>query len=105
MQRSTIVIAAIVTVALLAGCRQEENRPLVLDKGNYTGPVYDQLSQKQLSALESRAALQGTANETGGAARRPTEEKPAPPTSAALEKRLQEQAGPAAPNTNAAKPK
>jgi hypothetical protein len=93
MQRSIILIAAILTAALLAGCRQEQDHPLVMGNGTYTGKTYSKLSQRQLSELESRAALQGTANVSGGAARRPTEERPAPPQSQALEKRLQEQVG------------
>ena len=97
MKRSIIVIAALLAAALLASCRDEEQHPLVMGNGNYAGPADNQLTAKQLSEIDSRVALQGTANETGGAARRPTEERPAPATPAALEKRLQEQAGPQTP--------
>jgi hypothetical protein len=95
MKRSIVLFTAIVIGAgLLAGCRQEErNRPFVLDKGNYTGPADTQLTPAQLAELNSRVALQGTANVTGGAARRPGEERPSPPQSKALEQRLQEQSG------------
>jgi hypothetical protein len=94
MKRSIVVITAIVAIMLLAGCREEERgHPLVLDKGNYTGPADSQLNAQQLSELNNRVALQGTANVTTGAAVKPTEERPAPPTSKALDQRLQEQVG------------
>jgi len=51
---------AIVVLALLAqGCREEEqNRPLVHQKGTYQGPVDQKLDQDQLDALRQRAARQ-----------------------------------------------
>ena len=93
MKRSIIVIAAILAATLLASCRDEGQHPLVTGNGTYAGATDSQLDAKQLSELEDRVALQGTANVAGGAARRPTEERPAPPQNPALEKRLQEQAG------------
>jgi hypothetical protein len=107
MKQSIIVIAAICAVAVLAGCRQEQDHPLVTGNGNYTGPAPEELTPAQVNALGNRIALQGTASESGGAAVRPKEERPAPPPSTALDKRLQEQAGPMTPKaqseTNAPK--
>ncbi len=93
MKPGIIVIVAAAAAVLLASCRDEENRAFVLDKGTYTGATYSQLSEKQIGALENRVALQGTANVTTGAARRPIDERPAPPGNKELDQRLREQAG------------
>lgn len=94
MQRNHIFIAAILLATMLAGCRDEEQgRPYIVDKGQYTGMVDSQLSAAQMSALNSRTVLQGSANVTGGVARRPAEERPSPVQSEALSQRLQEQSG------------
>jgi outer membrane murein-binding lipoprotein Lpp len=101
MQRIIIVTAAILTAIVLAGCRQEQDHPLVTGNGNYTGPAPQELTSSQVNALNSRIALQGEANVSAGAAVRPAEERPAPPTSAELDKRLKEQAGLVGPDAKA----
>lgn len=89
--------AAVVTAGVLAGCRAEEQgRPLVLNKGDYSGPQDPALSEMQLNELKDRVALQGgsAAGAAGSATlERPTEEKSAP-TSKELNERLRQQAGP-----------
>jgi hypothetical protein len=93
MQSRIIVVAAILTGLLLASCREEEQgHPYVLDKGNYTGKIDNQLTQAQLSELNNRIFLQGTGGASAGAAERPQEERPAP-QNLDLQKRLQEQSG------------
>jgi hypothetical protein len=96
MQRWTIVIAAILAATVLASCRQEQDHPFV-EGSNYDGPADMQLTPAQVNALNNRIALQGESNVSAGAAVRPTEERPTPPTAQTLDKRLQEQAGPIEP--------
>ena len=57
----TVLIAsvAIVLAAGLAGCREEEqDRPLHLDKGVYSGKADTGLTEDQRRALERRGQLQ-----------------------------------------------
>jgi hypothetical protein len=95
-KRSTIVIAAIIAAGLLAGCRQEEDRPMVLGSGAYTGGGNTSLTAAQVSALNSRIMLQGVTNTTAGSS---TSTKELGPTTApqptasdkTLNQRLQQQ--------------
>jgi hypothetical protein len=51
---------AMVALTLLAqGCREEEqDRPLVHQKGSYEGPADQKLDQEQIEALRQRASQQ-----------------------------------------------
>lgn len=53
-------VLAMVALALLAqGCREDEqNRPLVHQKGSYQGPADEKLDQEQIEALRQRASQQ-----------------------------------------------
>jgi hypothetical protein len=99
MQRSILVVVAILVAGLLAGCRQEEDHPLVLGNGNYTGTQDTGLTGEQLSELNNRVDLQGASNVTGGGASgaaeaAPGEQQQAPAASdKELDQRLQKQAG------------
>ena len=66
MQRSTIVIATIIVAGLLAGCRDEEQHPMVLGNGAYTGGGNTPLTAKQVSELNDRIMLQGSSNTSAG---------------------------------------
>jgi hypothetical protein len=96
--RAIIAFTAVVVMAsVLAGCRAEEQgRPLVLKKGDYSGPRDAPLSEKQVNELKDRAALQGdsTVGSAGSVViERPEQEKPAP-VSKELNERLRLQVGP-----------
>jgi hypothetical protein len=96
MQRSTIIVAAIVIAGLLAGCRQEEEHPLVLGNGTYTGGGETQLTAGQVSALNDRIMLQGITNTSAGSNESTAEPGPAKagqPTASdkALDSRLRQQ--------------
>lgn len=77
MKRSTIVIAAIIAAGLLAGCRQEEDHPMVLGNGAYTGGGNAPLTAKQVSALNGRIMLQGETNASAGSNESMSEPGPA----------------------------
>ncbi len=100
MQRSTIVIAAIIVAGLLAGCRQEEQHPLVLGNGTYTGGGNASLTEQQLSELNNRIMLQGETNTSAGSNESMSEPGPAEArepqgqpaaSSGVLDQRLQQQ--------------
>ena len=62
-----LVAAAALTAALLAGCRDaEQDHPLILDKGSYTGAKDNTLSPAQLSELRDRVVMQAGADSTTG---------------------------------------
>lgn len=102
MQRTTIIIAAIVAAGLLAGCRNEEQHPYVFGNGTYTGGGNTGLTAKQVSELRQRVMLQGMTNASAGSnesmsePRQPAEvREPTGQPSASnkvLDKRLMEQA-------------
>lgn len=77
MRRTAIVIATIVAAGLLAGCRNEEQHPMVLGDGTYTGGGNAPLTVKQVSALHDRIMLQGTTNATAGSNESMSEPQPA----------------------------
>jgi hypothetical protein len=96
MQRSAIIVAAIIAAGLLAGCRQEEDRPMVLGNGAYAGGGNAPLTAAQVSALNDRIMLQGVTNTTAGSNESTAEPGPATaaqPTASdkALNQRLQQQ--------------
>jgi hypothetical protein len=52
-------LALAVLVLALQACREDEqNRPLVYDKGTYGGPADEKLEQDQIEALRQRTAGQ-----------------------------------------------
>jgi hypothetical protein len=56
---SRLWLLAIALALTVQGCREEEqNRPLVHQKGSYQGPVDEKLDQEQIDALRQRAAGQ-----------------------------------------------
>jgi hypothetical protein len=77
MQRATIIIATIVAAGLLAGCRNEEQHPMVLGNGTYTGGGNAALTDKQVSELNTRVMLQGMTNATAGSNESMSEPQPA----------------------------
>ena len=77
MQRTTIIVAAIVAAGLLAGCRNEEQHPMVLGNGTYTGEGNSGLTAKQVSELNNRVMLQGETNATAGSNESMSEPQPA----------------------------
>jgi hypothetical protein len=58
--RSAIIAVIVAGVAVgLAGCREEEqDRPLHLEKGTYSGKADTELTAEQRRALEQRGQLQ-----------------------------------------------
>jgi hypothetical protein len=57
--RGVLIVALAGCVVLVAGCREDEqDRPLVYDKGTYQGPADEKLDQDQIEALRQRAAGQ-----------------------------------------------
>jgi len=59
MKTALIASVAIILATGLAGCREEEqNRPLHLDKGVYSGKADTQLTEDQRRELERRGKLQ-----------------------------------------------
>ncbi len=77
MRRTTIIIATLVAAALLAGCRDEEQHPMVLGNGTYTGGGNTPLTAKQVSALNGRVMMQGEENATAGSNESMSEPQPA----------------------------
>ena len=77
MQRTTIIVAAIIAAGLLAGCRNEEQHPMVLGNGTYTGGGNGGLTTKQVSELNNRVMLQGMTNATAGSNESMSEPQPA----------------------------
>lgn len=53
-----LLALAAVTFAVQACREDEQDRPLVYDKGTYQGPADEQLGQDQVDALRQRAAGQ-----------------------------------------------
>ncbi|MEJ2626033.1 MAG: hypothetical protein P8Z80_16340 [Pseudolabrys sp.] len=75
-RRIAIIIAAIIAAGLLAGCRNEEQHPMVLGNGAYTGGGNAPLTAKQVSELNNRVMLQGLANATAGSNESMSEPQP-----------------------------
>jgi hypothetical protein len=58
-RRLTAALALASLVFALQACGEDEqDRPLMYDKGSYQGPVDQKLDQDQLDALRQRAARQ-----------------------------------------------
>jgi hypothetical protein len=58
-RRGVLIAALAASVLLVEGCREEEqDRPLVYDKGTYQGQPDQQLAQDQIEALRQRATRQ-----------------------------------------------
>lgn len=58
--RRVVSLLALASLAVVVqACREDEqDRPLVYDKGTYQGPAHENLDQVQLDALRQRAAGQ-----------------------------------------------
>ena len=59
MKKTLVALAAAAVAAGLAGCREEEqNRPMHLEKGVYSGAPDTALTEEQRRALEHRGRMQ-----------------------------------------------
>lgn len=62
-----IIGAAVIAAGLLAGCRVEEDgRPLIVNKGEYSGQQDTNLTPAQIEALNQRVRTQGVGDSVSG---------------------------------------
>ena len=96
MKIPRIVVTAVAVAAafVLAGCKDDQGRPISFNKGTYAGKTQPDLGAANLKALDSRVMLQSGGVSGPAQVARPTQEQPAPsPNDPALADRLQKQSG------------